>query len=140
MTCGSRSRAATSDSRRNRLVNSRSWASDSGSSLIATRQSRRHAHALPRRAAPWGGFAVGRFGVPVWRTVRTPGRPVKAFSSAIRGYGTVTTVFEGLHHAQLTMPPGEEDTARGFFVGVLGMAEIAKPPVLAARGGAWFRA
>jgi GNAT superfamily N-acetyltransferase/catechol 2,3-dioxygenase-like lactoylglutathione lyase family enzyme len=49
-------------------------------------------------------------------------------------------VFEGLHHAQLAMPPDEEDTARGFFVGVLGMAEIAKPPVLAARGGAWFRA
>lgn len=46
------------------------------------------------------------------------------------------TVFQGLHHMQLTMPRGEEDAARRFFVGVLGMAEIDKPPVLAARGGA----
>jgi len=40
---------------------------------------------------------------------------------------------------QLAMPLGEEETARRFFVGVLGMSEIDKPPVLAARGGAWFR-
>jgi catechol 2,3-dioxygenase-like lactoylglutathione lyase family enzyme len=52
----------------------------------------------------------------------------------------VTRVFEGLHHAQLAMPRGQEAAARSFFVGVLGMAEIDKPPVLAARGGAWFRA
>ena len=49
-------------------------------------------------------------------------------------------MFEGLHHVQLAMPPGEEDAARGFFTGVLGMPEVEKPPVLAARGGAWFRA
>jgi catechol 2,3-dioxygenase-like lactoylglutathione lyase family enzyme len=41
---------------------------------------------------------------------------------------------------QLAMPPGEEDAARRFFVGVLGMSEVEKPPALAARGGAWFRA
>jgi catechol 2,3-dioxygenase-like lactoylglutathione lyase family enzyme len=52
----------------------------------------------------------------------------------------VNHVFDGLHHMQLAMPRGEESAARGFFVGVLGMAEIDKPPVLAARGGAWFRA
>jgi catechol 2,3-dioxygenase-like lactoylglutathione lyase family enzyme len=49
-------------------------------------------------------------------------------------------LFDGLHHMQLAMPRGEEAAARSFFVGVLGMAEIDKPPVLAARGGAWFRA
>jgi catechol 2,3-dioxygenase-like lactoylglutathione lyase family enzyme len=38
------------------------------------------------------------------------------------------------------MPTGREDEARGFFVDVLGMTEVEKPPVLAARGGAWFRA
>jgi catechol 2,3-dioxygenase-like lactoylglutathione lyase family enzyme len=48
-------------------------------------------------------------------------------------------VFEGLHHVQLAMPRGEEQAARRFFAGVLGMTEIDKPPVLAARGGAWFR-
>ncbi len=47
--------------------------------------------------------------------------------------------FVGLHHMQLAMPPGQEATARDFFVGVVGMNEIEKPAVLAARGGAWFR-
>jgi len=36
------------------------------------------------------------------------------------------------------MPPGEEDRGRAFYAGVLGMTELPKPPVLAARGGAWF--
>jgi catechol 2,3-dioxygenase-like lactoylglutathione lyase family enzyme len=49
-------------------------------------------------------------------------------------------MFEGLHHVQLAMPSGEEERARQFFVGILGMTEIAKPAVLAERGGAWFRA
>jgi catechol 2,3-dioxygenase-like lactoylglutathione lyase family enzyme len=49
------------------------------------------------------------------------------------------TVFEGLHHMQLCLPPGEGDAARAFYVGVLGMVEVVKPPALAARGGAWFR-
>ena len=47
--------------------------------------------------------------------------------------------FEKMHHVQLAMPRGEEAAARAFFAGVLGMAEIEKPPALAARGGAWFR-
>lgn len=44
-----------------------------------------------------------------------------------------------VHHVQLAMPPGGEDEARAFFGGVLAMDEIPKPPVLAARGGCWFR-
>lgn len=44
-----------------------------------------------------------------------------------------------LHHVQLAIPPGGEDAAREFFVGVLGLAEVAKPPELAARGGLWVR-
>ena len=48
-------------------------------------------------------------------------------------------VLSRLHHVQLAMPAGQEDEARAFFAGVLGMTEIEKPPVLAARGGAWFR-
>ncbi|HEY5247988.1 MAG TPA: VOC family protein [Dermatophilaceae bacterium] len=47
--------------------------------------------------------------------------------------------FDRLHHVQLAMPTGEEQAARAFFVGVLGMVEIDKPPVLTSRGGAWFR-
>jgi len=48
--------------------------------------------------------------------------------------------FDRLHHMQLAMPRAEERAARDFFVGVLGMTEVDKPPVLGARGGAWFRA
>lgn len=40
---------------------------------------------------------------------------------------------------QLSCPAGSEPALRGFYVDVLGLAEIAKPPVLARRGGAWFR-
>ena len=46
----------------------------------------------------------------------------------------------GLHHVQVSCPAGSEDTLRSFYAGVLGMEELAKPPKLAARGGAWFRA
>jgi catechol 2,3-dioxygenase-like lactoylglutathione lyase family enzyme len=43
-----------------------------------------------------------------------------------------------LHHVQLAMPRGREAEARAFYVDVLGFREVAKPPHLAARGGAWF--
>ena len=43
-----------------------------------------------------------------------------------------------IDHVQLAMPTGEEAQARAFYVGVLGLSEIPKPPTLAARGGAWF--
>ncbi|WP_019632752.1 VOC family protein [Actinomadura atramentaria] len=46
----------------------------------------------------------------------------------------------GLHHVQLAIPRGAEDECRTFYVGVLGMLEIQKPPILAARGGLWVRA
>ena len=45
----------------------------------------------------------------------------------------------GLHHVQLACPAGSEGGLRAFYVGVLGMTEVPKPPALAARGGAWFR-
>jgi catechol 2,3-dioxygenase-like lactoylglutathione lyase family enzyme len=44
-----------------------------------------------------------------------------------------------LHHVQLAIPRGGEEQCRVFWGGVLGMRELAKPPVLAARGGCWFR-
>jgi len=46
----------------------------------------------------------------------------------------------GLDHVQLACPAGSEDALRSFYVGLLGMTEVPKPPALAARGGAWFRA
>jgi catechol 2,3-dioxygenase-like lactoylglutathione lyase family enzyme len=44
----------------------------------------------------------------------------------------------GLDHVQLAAPPGCEQAARDFYGGLLGLAELRKPPVLAARGGVWF--
>jgi catechol 2,3-dioxygenase-like lactoylglutathione lyase family enzyme len=44
----------------------------------------------------------------------------------------------GLDHVQLAMPRGQEELARSFYGGLLGMTELPKPPVLAARGGCWF--
>ncbi len=38
----------------------------------------------------------------------------------------------GLHHVQVACPAGSEDILRAFYGGVLGMTEVAKPPVLAA--------
>ncbi|HXW67924.1 MAG TPA: VOC family protein [Thermoplasmata archaeon] len=43
-----------------------------------------------------------------------------------------------IHHVLLAAPPGSEGTARAFFVGVLGMREVAKPDRLARRGGIWL--
>jgi catechol 2,3-dioxygenase-like lactoylglutathione lyase family enzyme len=45
---------------------------------------------------------------------------------------------EGLDHVQVAAPPGCEREARRFYGELLGLAEVPKPGVLAARGGAWF--
>ena len=45
----------------------------------------------------------------------------------------------GLHHVQISIPAGGEERARSFYVAVLGLVEVPKPPVLAARGGLWVR-
>ena len=44
----------------------------------------------------------------------------------------------GVDHIQLSMPPGGEERAHEFYIGLLGFTEIAKPESLAGRGGAWF--
>ena len=44
-----------------------------------------------------------------------------------------------LDHILLAIPPGAEDRCRPFYVGLLGMAEVEKPDILAKRGGLWLR-
>lgn len=44
-----------------------------------------------------------------------------------------------LDHVQVSCPAGGEDAARSFYRDALGLAEVAKPATLAARGGVWFR-
>ena len=43
----------------------------------------------------------------------------------------------GLDHVQLAIPGGGEASARAFWVGLLGMREVPKPPQLS-RSGCWF--
>lgn len=52
--------------------------------------------------------------------------------------GEVVMRIESLDHVQLAMPAGQEDLARRFYSGLLGIPEIPKPPHLAKRGGCWF--
>jgi catechol 2,3-dioxygenase-like lactoylglutathione lyase family enzyme len=44
-----------------------------------------------------------------------------------------------IDHVQIAMPAGEEEKARAFYTDLLGFIEVAKPPDLAKRGGAWFQ-
>ncbi len=44
----------------------------------------------------------------------------------------------GIDHVQLSMPAGEEQTARAFYADALGLDEVPKPAHLAVRGGCWF--
>jgi catechol 2,3-dioxygenase-like lactoylglutathione lyase family enzyme len=48
-------------------------------------------------------------------------------------------VIVGIDHVQVAAPAGCEDAARAFYGRLLGLEEVAKPPVLGARGGVWFR-
>jgi catechol 2,3-dioxygenase-like lactoylglutathione lyase family enzyme len=45
----------------------------------------------------------------------------------------------GLHHVQITVPVGAEESARQFYCGLLGLPEIDKPEPLRKRGGFWLQ-
>jgi catechol 2,3-dioxygenase-like lactoylglutathione lyase family enzyme len=49
------------------------------------------------------------------------------------------TEITGIDHVQVAAPRGCEEAARAFYGRQLGLPEIEKPPLLAARGGCWFR-
>lgn len=44
----------------------------------------------------------------------------------------------GLDHVQVAIPAGGEAVARAFYGDLLGLPELAKPEMLAGRGGCWF--
>ncbi|HTP54013.1 MAG TPA: VOC family protein [Thermoplasmata archaeon] len=50
----------------------------------------------------------------------------------------MTARYARLQHVQIAAPPGSELAARAFFVDLLGMTEVPKPPNLAKRGGIWL--
>ncbi len=43
-----------------------------------------------------------------------------------------------IDHVQIACPPNTEAVLRGFYADLLGLTEVPKPPLLAARGGCWF--
>jgi catechol 2,3-dioxygenase-like lactoylglutathione lyase family enzyme len=43
-----------------------------------------------------------------------------------------------IYPIQLAMPEGQEEWAREFYCGLLGLPEVQKPAVLVPRGGVWF--
>lgn len=52
--------------------------------------------------------------------------------------GSSDSVFVAIDHVQLAMPAGQEEAARRFYCGLLGMIEVLKPEGLRPRGGCWF--
>ncbi len=50
----------------------------------------------------------------------------------------MAAVVSGLDHVQVSIPPGGEEEARRFYVAVLGLREVPKPPALEGRGGLWL--
>jgi catechol 2,3-dioxygenase-like lactoylglutathione lyase family enzyme len=44
----------------------------------------------------------------------------------------------GIDHIQLAMPEGQEEAARRFYGGLLGLSEVEKPENLKKRGCCWF--
>ncbi|WNV77409.1 VOC family protein [Geodermatophilus sp. DSM 44513] len=61
--------------------------------------------------------------------------------TSAQGYGPDRATESGfaLHHVLIAIPPGAEDACRAFYVDLLGLLELTKPPALAARGGLWVR-
>jgi trans-aconitate 2-methyltransferase len=63
----------------------------------------------------------------------------RIFAVGRRGGAAQPASVTGLDHVQVAIPTGGEDAARGYYADLLGLVEAPKPPVLAARGGCWFR-
>lgn len=70
--------------------------------------------------------------------VALPFRRVFAIGRRTGSVSESVSAVVGIDHVQVACAAGDEDVQRGFYAGVLGMTEIPKPPILAARGGAWF--
>lgn len=45
----------------------------------------------------------------------------------------------GIHHAQITIPKGQEEEGKAFYCTFLGLAELKKPEALQGRGGFWIK-
>jgi catechol 2,3-dioxygenase-like lactoylglutathione lyase family enzyme len=61
-----------------------------------------------------------------------------AFSST--GLEAQTGPLQAIDHVQIAIPVDGEKIAQPFYRDLLGLTEVAKPPNMAARGGAWYEA
>ena len=68
------------------------------------------------------------------------GGVVLAVPEDLPGGPSMTGRTIALHHVQVSCPAGEEERARAFWSGAIGLSEVDKPEPLRARGGCWFRA
>ncbi len=90
----------------------------------------------PRPAPTWERKVRFRPGASSagWSTSALTGVRSDVSAAAGPGAGIV-----GIDHVQVAAPPGCEDDARRFYGELLGLEEIDEPPLMAARGGCWFR-
>src|SRR5438067_2282868 len=84
----------------------------------------------------WGG--VRRDSAVRCAAVPTPTLPCGEGGRRRAGRGRMTAMLR-LDHMQIAIPAGAETTCREFYVGLLGMGEVQKPPELAKRGGIWVK-
>lgn len=47
--------------------------------------------------------------------------------------------FKKINHVQICIPIGEEEKARAFYCGILGLAELKRPTSLHKMGGFWLK-
>jgi hypothetical protein len=65
--------------------------------------------------------------------------PEEHYYVLVRPYFVEVLVAWLLDHVQLAIPAGSEEVCDRFYVGLLGFTAEEKPPILAARGGRWYR-
>ena len=77
-----------------------------------------------------------------WEAPTLTGQPAQFAQAALASlrFDAHAGPIQAIDHVQIAIPVGSEDVARLFYVGVLGLGEVPKPPAMATRGGAWFEA
>lgn len=78
-------------------------------------------------------------GPPVFRlTIVDPQMVQSGVRRKDRRIAGNVTVFAGVDHIMLAMPPGSQEQARDFYSGVLGMVEMECPPAMSNQEGCCF--
>lgn len=75
-----------------------------------------------------------------WEAPILTGQPVSFAQAAFKAlrFDAHSGPLQAIDHVQLAIPVGGEAMARPFYIDILGLTEVPKPPNMAARGGAWF--